>query len=103
MEVVNFYPEEFNNIPIQDNPAMADRVQECVMIVKKPKSTEATVLHIHPGPIETVMSIATFHSIEKALRYAKEYKVDECPICQSPLEDNGKCSDVGDNNCQYQA
>lgn len=26
-----------------------------------------------------------------------------CPTCQSPLEDNGRCSDVGDNNCQYQA
>lgn len=27
----------------------------------------------------------------------------ECPNCLSPLEDNGACSDVGSNNCQYQA
>ncbi len=26
----------------------------------------------------------------------------ECPVCGSLLEDNGKCSDVGSNNCQYQ-
>ena len=26
----------------------------------------------------------------------------ECPDCGSPLEDNGRCSDVGSNNCQYQ-
>lgn len=25
-----------------------------------------------------------------------------CPICDSPLEDNGCCSDVGSNSCQYQ-
>lgn len=24
-----------------------------------------------------------------------------CPDCGSPLEDNGCCSDVGSNNCQY--
>lgn len=24
-----------------------------------------------------------------------------CPICESPLEDNGNCSDLGNNNCQY--
>ena len=29
-------------------------------------------------------------------------KDGDCPVCESPLEDNGKCSDVGDNNCQYQ-
>lgn len=27
----------------------------------------------------------------------------ECPDCGSPLEDNGACSDVGNNNCRYQA
>ena len=25
-----------------------------------------------------------------------------CPICGSPLEENGSCLDVGSNNCQYQ-
>lgn len=30
----------------------------------------------------------------------KEEKV--CPICESPLEENGACSDVGSNSCQYQ-
>ncbi len=25
----------------------------------------------------------------------------ECPICESPLEDDGSCSDLGSNNCQY--
>ena len=24
-----------------------------------------------------------------------------CPVCESPLEENGVCSDVGNNNCQY--
>ncbi|HDZ25797.1 hypothetical protein LCGC14_1114590 [marine sediment metagenome] len=28
-------------------------------------------------------------------------KEEICPLCESPLEDNGKCSDVGSNNCQY--
>lgn len=27
---------------------------------------------------------------------------NECPNCGSPLEDNGSCSDVGNNNCFYQ-
>lgn len=34
----------------------------------------------------------------------KDFKEEiECPDCKSPLEDNGVCSDVGSNNCQYQA
>jgi hypothetical protein len=28
-------------------------------------------------------------------------KDSECLICGSPLEENGTCSDIGDNNCQY--
>ena len=28
-------------------------------------------------------------------------KPNECPDCGSPLEENGCCSDVGSNNCQY--
>lgn len=31
-----------------------------------------------------------------------EEETKECPDCGSPLEDNGACSDVGNNNCQYQ-
>jgi hypothetical protein len=31
----------------------------------------------------------------------EETKEPGCPNCGSPLEDNGCCSDVGDNNCQY--
>ena len=26
---------------------------------------------------------------------------DECPVCGSPLEANGRCSDVGDNGCVF--
>ncbi len=25
----------------------------------------------------------------------------ECPTCGSPLQDNGCCSDLGSNNCQF--
>lgn len=31
----------------------------------------------------------------------KEADNKVCPICESLLEDNGACSDVGNNNCQY--
>ncbi|HDY68747.1 MAG TPA: hypothetical protein ENH85_13280 [Candidatus Scalindua sp.] len=33
----------------------------------------------------------------------KTRKSLHCPICHSLLEDNGACSDMGNNNCQYQA
>ncbi len=39
---------------------------------------------------------------EATKEIAKRKRLNEnCPICESPLEDNGVCSDVGGNNCQY--
>ena len=35
-------------------------------------------------------------------QWAKDQFENDCPICESPLEDNGACSDLGSNNCQYQ-
>ena len=32
---------------------------------------------------------------------ADESHSNECPVCKSPLEDSGSCSDVGDNGCDY--
>ena len=41
--------------------------------------------------------------IDSCIRqWAKDQFENDCPICESPLEDNGACSDVGNNNCQYQ-
>ena len=38
-------------------------------------------------------------------QFPEEEKEKECPICESPLENNGAgsyvCSDVGNNNCGY--
>ena len=28
-------------------------------------------------------------------------KASECPVCYSPLEDSGSCSEVGSNGCDY--
>lgn len=42
-----------------------------------------------------------FRSIIKLMKETR--KSLHCPRCDSPLEDNGKCSDVGSNNCMYQA
>lgn len=45
-----------------------------------------------------------FEELDSALKLLKETRKSlQCPRCESPLEDNGKCSDVGDNNCFYQA
>lgn len=39
----------------------------------------------------------------KILEIKNHKPIEEiCPVCESPLEDNGKCSDVGNNNCMYQ-
>ena len=58
---------------------------------------------------ETISSLCGAHKalhdkkVEDATKeIAKRKRLNEnCPICESPLEDNGVCSDVGGNNCQY--
>lgn len=69
IETVNFYPQEFRNIPQQDNPAFGG--EECLMIVKKYNDTKAVVLHIVPDPIEAVNHIAEFWHNERAAQYCK--------------------------------
>lgn len=56
---------------------------------------EMAVESIPPDEFETFCTI---------LKLMKETRKSlHCPWCESPLEDNGKCSDVGNNNCMYQA
>lgn len=56
LEIVDFSNEEFHKIPKQDNPAFGD--DECMMIVREPKTGRLVVLYIKPDPIEAVNSIA---------------------------------------------
>ena len=42
------------------------------------------------------------NALGNIISYFDEIEIGECPDCQSPLEENGACSDVGNNNCQYQ-
>ncbi len=46
--------------------------------------------------------IKVLRSNRRALKH-NPGMLDECPICHSPLEDNGKCSDVGSSPCPYQS
>ena len=64
---------------------------------------------------ETISSLCGAHKALHDKKEAEAYTVgyqnakkrfikmqnETCPICESPLEDNGICSDVGSNNCQY--
>ena len=69
MQTVDLYPQEFHEIPTQDNPAFDNH--ECVMIVKEHGGTKACVLHIVPDPVESVTSIALFWRHERAVEYAE--------------------------------
>ena len=69
MQTVDFYPQEFHEIPQQDNPAFGKH--ECVMIVKEYGAPRACVLHIKPDPVESVTSIALFWLHERAVEYAE--------------------------------
>ena len=68
MQTIDFYPQEFRDIPEQDNPAFDNH--ECVMIVKEYNGEKACVLHIVPDPVETVTSIASFWGHDRAVEYA---------------------------------
>lgn len=72
MQTVDFYPQEFHQIPEQDNPAFDNH--ECVMIVKELGGTKACVLHIKPDPLESVTSIALFWRHDRAVEYAEFFR-----------------------------
>ena len=69
MQTVDFYPQEFYEIPQQDNPAFGK--QECMMIVKEHGSPKAKVMHIVPDPVKAVASIALFWRHERAVEYVE--------------------------------
>lgn len=71
MEVVDFYPKSFSDIPEQDNPAFGN--DECMMIIRNDKG-HALVLHIDPDPVESVTSIATFWRHDLAVRFANGFE-----------------------------
>ena len=60
MEVVDFYPTKFNDIPDQDNPAF-DATEECIVVCADVAiGDRVMVLHIVPDPVESVNRIAMF-------------------------------------------
>ena len=74
MEVVDFYPKCFSEIPEQDNPAFGD--QACLMIVNEGgKSNRSIVLLILPSPVkaldgtEAVDHLAIFWDHELAVNF----------------------------------
>ncbi len=73
MDTVNFYPKTFQEIPEQDNPAFDEH--ECLMIVAESNtnSGHAVVLHIKPGPVDSVNHIAKFWDYEKAEQYCDTF------------------------------
>jgi hypothetical protein len=69
MQTVDFYPQEFCDIPEQDNPAFGG--DECLMIVKEHGGTKACVLRIKPDTVESVTSIALFWRHDLAVKYSE--------------------------------
>ncbi|RLC30409.1 hypothetical protein DRH13_04355 [Candidatus Woesebacteria bacterium] len=77
MEVVDFYPKTFQEIPEQDNPAFDnDQRKTCMMVVKSTRPNQkdhAVVLHIYPNGHDTVTRIAVFGRHDLALKYAESF------------------------------
>lgn len=75
MDVVDFYPKTFQQIPEQDNPALNGDDQECIMIVASNLPTEkghAIVLRIEfKGEPDAVTSMAKFWRHDLAVEYCK--------------------------------
>lgn len=76
MDVVDFYPKTFKEIPKQDNPAFGD--QGCLMLVKenKPGSVMVTVLLVCPEEKrdgDTVTNIAMFWRHSVAMSFCENY------------------------------
>ncbi len=40
-------------------------------------------------------------NIIRLLQLNRKELNNTCPVCESPLEDAGVCSDIGSNNCGY--
>lgn len=73
MEVVDFYPSAFVDIPKQDNPAI-NCTEACMLLVGNTEDQGGVrVLHIIPHDVESVTVIASFWDHKKALRYAENY------------------------------
>lgn len=69
---VDFYPQTFQEIPHQDNPAFGE--DECLMIVRTADGLErALVLHIKPDPVEAVNHIAVFWRHDIAWAFCRSY------------------------------
>lgn len=72
MEIVDFYPRTFHQIPPQDNPAFGQ--DACLMIVAENDSlhARATVLAIDPkDDDDTVTSIAVFWKHDRAVKFCE--------------------------------
>lgn len=73
MEVVDFFPKHFWDIPEQDNPAFGK--EECMMVMASGDTPlKVLVAHIKPNPVESVTKIATFWRHDLALKYAKDFE-----------------------------
>jgi hypothetical protein len=73
MQVVDFYPTKFNDIPNQDNPAF-DATEECVVVCADAAiGNRVMVLHIIPDPVESVNRVAMFWKHDIALKFAGMY------------------------------
>lgn len=90
MEIVNFYPKTFSEIPKQDNPAFGN--EKCLMLVREVTVTgyraKRVVVHlIEPknGPYteESVESIAVFWELEIALMFCKSFNPEKLIITSS--------------------
>lgn len=74
MDMVDFYPKTFQEIPDQDNPAFG--THECYMIVKESEHCpHSVILHISEENLaegDAVVHVAKFWRHEKALQYCEE-------------------------------
>lgn len=73
MDVVDFYPRTFHQIPPQDNPAFGN--DKCLMIVAENDNlhARAAVLSIDPkNDDDTVTSIAVFWEHGKAVDFCEK-------------------------------
>ncbi len=65
--------------------------------------------HLNIESLPELITLLSIFSVVLKSFYISEidgcevFENEECPICKSPLEDNGYCSDVGNNNCHYVA
>jgi hypothetical protein len=80
MEIVNFYPKTFNEIPDQDNPAMLygqvrnpEGIEDCIMLVKNYTNDHTIILHIGRHGGDHVKHIASVWNHETAKLLADFY------------------------------